>query len=434
VLYGRRRCGKSRLLTETLPTGASVLFVADEREAALQRASLASEMGRLLPGFDKVTYPDWEALLERWWSSAPAGSVLALDEFQALAISSPELPSLLQRFLDQRHEAGLHLVLSGSSQRLMMGLLLDRTAPLFGRASELMRISALQAGWVLDGLSLKDPVEAVESYATWGGVPRYWELAREHSSRAEALQDLVLDPLGVLYREPDTLLLDDTRDPAQAASILHLVGAGCHRMSEIAGRLGKPSSSLARPLQRLLELELLRRDRPFGASAKDSKKSLYRIADPFLAYWFTHVAPNRSRLEAGLVAKVARDIAVVEGQHIGRIWEDLARASVPHLPLHGLEWNPAASWWGADTFGRPLEVDVVAESTDGGALLAGSVKWEGRTDLKRVIGELRDRAERLPFREGRPVHLAVWTKTPAGRVVGDVKILGAHETLTALRL
>jgi AAA+ ATPase superfamily predicted ATPase len=65
VLYGRRRCGKSRLLREVLPRERSIYYVGDEREGPLQRASLAAEIARLLPGFDRVTYPDWDALLGR---------------------------------------------------------------------------------------------------------------------------------------------------------------------------------------------------------------------------------------------------------------------------------------------------------------------------------------------------------------------------------
>ena len=94
-LYGRRRCGKSRLLRETLPKRRSVYFVAEERESSLQRAALASAVSQLVPGFDQVNYPDWNSLLERWWRDAPSKVVLALDEFPYLVKSSPELPALV---------------------------------------------------------------------------------------------------------------------------------------------------------------------------------------------------------------------------------------------------------------------------------------------------------------------------------------------------
>ena len=96
VLYGRRRCGKSRLLREVLPPRRAAYYVADDRESALQLASLATEVARLIPGFDRVVYPEWSALFARLWTEAKRGTVLALDEFPALVAVAPEVPSLLQ--------------------------------------------------------------------------------------------------------------------------------------------------------------------------------------------------------------------------------------------------------------------------------------------------------------------------------------------------
>jgi hypothetical protein len=77
ILYGRRRCGKSRLLREVLPPQRAVYYVADDRESTLQRASLATEVARLIPGFDRVTYPEWSALFARFWTESKRGTVLA---------------------------------------------------------------------------------------------------------------------------------------------------------------------------------------------------------------------------------------------------------------------------------------------------------------------------------------------------------------------
>src|SRR5574341_151956 len=118
VVYGRRRCGKSRLLLEALRDHRSVYFVSDEREGSLQRRGLAKAMATLVPGFERVEYPDWEALLDRFWNEAPAGVVLALDEFPYLVTASPELPSLLQKRIDAPSRRRRHVVLCGSSQRM----------------------------------------------------------------------------------------------------------------------------------------------------------------------------------------------------------------------------------------------------------------------------------------------------------------------------
>jgi len=292
-LYGRRRCGKSRLLHESLPENKSVYFVADEREPNLQRTALASAVTQYLPGFDQVHYPDWDSLFERWWKESPHGIVLALDEFPYLVKMSPELPRILQRLVDQNRSKPLHLVIAGSSQRMMMGLVLDASAPLYGRAREIIPVKPLGAGWIPQALNLQRVMDILNAYSFWGGVPRYWELANDNGGGWEAVQRLVLDPLGVLHNEPKRLLLDDLRETAQTASILALIGQGCNRISEIAARLGKPTTSLTRPFQRLLGLGLIRREHPFGSSPKNSKKVLYRLEDPFIAFWFRYVEPNR---------------------------------------------------------------------------------------------------------------------------------------------
>jgi hypothetical protein len=51
--------------------------MAGEWDERLLRQSLALEIERLVPGFARVVYPDWDALLDRWAEAAPAGAVLA---------------------------------------------------------------------------------------------------------------------------------------------------------------------------------------------------------------------------------------------------------------------------------------------------------------------------------------------------------------------
>jgi AAA+ ATPase superfamily predicted ATPase len=433
VLYGRRRCGKSRLLTEALRSRSAVYYVGDDRDGALQRAALANEIARLLPGFADVRYPEWEALLGRFWREAPRGCALALDEFPAIAHSDPTLPSVLQKILDRAGTDGPPLVLCGSSQRLMQGVVLDRSAPLFGRSREVLKVEPLRAGWVRQALRLRDDRSAVEAYAAWGGVPRYWELAAAHRRLSAALEALVLSPLGVLHDEPRRLLLDDVRETAQPLSVLALVGAGCHRLSEIAGRLGKPATSLARPLGLLVELGLLRRDLPHGTSLQDSKRTAYRLRDPFLRLWFRFVEPNRSRLEAGLLPVVAREVEAALNQHVAGVWEDLARDSVPAGRWLGHDWNPASSWWGPGLDRRPLEVDVVAESADGSALLLGEAKWQERVDWPREVATLRAKAARLPIAAGRRVHLALWTRRAPRTRPADVECFTPRDVMRVLR-
>ena len=397
-LYGRRRCGKSRLLHEVLAKHTGVYYVGDRREASLQRAALARAIAQLLPGFADVTYSDWEPLLDRWWRSASDGAALVLDEFPAMVEASTELPSLLQKMVDGYGQRPVHLLIAGSSQRLMQGLVLDQSEPLFGRAREILKIEPLDIAWLPDALGITQAPDVLDAYAAWGGVPRYWELARDYKGLWQAVESLVLDPLGVLHREPDRLLADDMRDTVQASSILALAGQGCHRLSEVGGRLGKPATSLTRPVHRLVQLGLLRRETPFGQSPRSSKTTLYSVDDPFLAFWYRFVDPNRSRLSAGAVDAVLRDVRRAYPTHVSAIWENVVRAAVPRYDIDANAWNPAARWWGAGLDRQPLEIDVVAESADGESLLIGEVKLRAAaSELRRLTAELERKALRLPF-------------------------------------
>ncbi len=297
----------------------------------------------------------------------------------------------------------------------------------------MLRIGPLAAGWAKAALAPRDDRRAVEAFAVWGGVPRYWELAVECGDLDSAIRRLVLTPLGVLHDEPARLLLDDLRELTQASSILALIGSGCHRLSEIAGRLGRPATSLTRPLARLIDLGLVRRDVPFGATARSGKRTAYRIADPFLRFWFRFVEPNRSRLEARLIENVAREVRRAFAHHVSGVWEDLVRESVPHARYFGREWGPAAPWWGPGRDRSPMEVDVVAESADGEALLVGEAKWSDRLDWARDVADLRRKAANLPLAEGKDVRLALWVKSPPRTLGRDATCFTAREVLGALR-
>ncbi|MBN1676852.1 MAG: ATP-binding protein [Kiritimatiellae bacterium] len=429
VLYGRRRCGKSRLIQESASAhDKGVYYLADLRGERLQRRTLAERMDGLIPGFARAEYPDWRALLETFSDRAPDGTVLYLDEFPNLARISPDLPSVLQAVLDTLGDRRRHFVICGSSQRMMHGAVLDATAPLYGRASEVLKVQALPAGWVPDALGLSGP-EAVEAYAVWGGVPRYWELHNEAGSTERAIREAVLDPNGILHEEPERLLSDNALGEVQPHSILSLIGAGCHRISEIGARLGSPAGNLSRPLAQLVELGYARRDLPFGESPRSTKRTRYRLADPFLAFWYRFVLPSESLLEIGLVDPVYSRIRSSLSQHVAAIWEDLARLSVPRLGASGVEWGPASAWWGR---AADVEFDVAAESLDGRHVLLGEAKWSDRVDPARVAYDLQAKAERCPFLAGRRPHYAIWSKRKGGPVQGCA-VFAPDDVLRVLR-
>jgi len=409
VVYGRRRCGKSTLIQRVVGN-SGVYYLADQKEAALQLRDLAVEIDGVIPGFSSATYSGWDALLSTLDSRLNRRISLFLDEVPYLVQLSPELPSILQKYLDLPGPKKLNIVLCGSSQRMMHGLVLDKAAPLYGRAVEILKIKPLNAGWIRRGLTLKG-VEAVEAFSVWGGVPRYWELATQFGALEEAVSELILDPNGVLHEEPMRLLIDDMRSAVQPYSLLSVIGQGCHRLSEIAARLGKPSTSILRPLLQLVDLGYVRRETPFGENSKSTKRTLYKLDDPFLIFYFKFLQPNKSQLEIRAISPVMAKIRGQFQQHVSGIWEELARASVSSCSIGGHEWGPARRWWGPGIDKTMVEFDAVAESLDGKALLVGEAKW---SDARLPIAEITDRllsaANNCAFARGRKIVPVIWDK------------------------
>jgi uncharacterized protein len=435
VIYGRRRCGKSRFLNQ-LSGGRLIYHLADLSEPALQRVNLANDINRYLPGFADVIFPTWESLFAAFFSRHAKNSngipaTLILDELPHLVQLDSSLPSILQKLFDTGAFTA-HVVLCGSSQRMMQGLVLDAAAPLYGRASEIVKIRPLAPGWIRTALNVKG-VEAVKAYAVWGGVPRYWEAARSYPSVRKATAELIFNRDGLFHLEPHRLLMDDMRSDVQPHSLLSVIAGGCHRLSEIAGRLGKQAVSLSNPLGFLTELGYLKRDVPFGESLKSTKRTLYRLNDPFLLFWYRYVYPSLSLLEQDAVEPVLKHWDETFGYHLGEIWEELARLSVPHLKIGGIQWKEAYRWWGKDVDGTPKEIDVVAESMDGKKVLIGEAKWGQRTNLESAIARLKHITQNLPFTKKYGVVFALWAPGNTYKTVDSGHVFNADEILDALQ-
>ncbi len=425
VVYGRRRCGKSTLLQHILPS-TSIYYSADLREEPLQINALAKQIERVIPGFSKVIYPEWESLFISLNNSLREQAIVCIDEFPYLVKNSPELPSVLQNIVDNKINNHFHLILCGSSQQMMHSMTLDSASPLYGRCDEIIKIKPMGIGHMQDflGLSFAD---AISEFGVWGGVPRYWEIRKQYATFSDAVKHAVLDQNGLLYEEPERLFADELRTSVQAYSILSLIGSGVHRPSEIAARLGKPVTQLSRPLDFLLKQGYIRREIPFGENPRSSKKSLYKIDDPFLNFYFTFLVPNKSRLEFDMIDRVWEEMAVRFDLYISHLWEDLCRKAVPFIEIDGYMFNPASRWWGTGSDKKQMEIDVVAMSADGSALLIGEAKWSDGDHTIEVLKSLKRKEKNLPFAKPKRIFKVAFQKIPA--VNPNIKVFTPAEVI-----
>src|SRR5271156_1341818 len=140
VVFGRRRVGKTRLLTKWLKPNDGLYSQAIEAASAIQIEQVMRDIGAALK--TNIEPKRWVELLELV-SLQKDHRILCLDEFPYLVASDPSLPSILQRWLDHQRPKSFTLVLAGSSTRAMNDRFPNRSAPLYQRARKLLHVEPM---------------------------------------------------------------------------------------------------------------------------------------------------------------------------------------------------------------------------------------------------------------------------------------------------
>ena len=429
VLYGRRRLGKTRLLQQVMQQN-DIYFIADQRESTAQRDTFARLVANRFKGFDAVHYPNWESILTALGRWADKRFTLFIDEFPYLVKNTPELPSIIQKFKDQQQSVPFNLVICGSSQQMMQRMVINHNSPLYGRADEIIKITPMNIYW-LKGALANSSQEAVEEYSVWGGVPRYWEIRNKERTLKQAIINQVFDIHGVLHEEPMRLFLDDTRDSMQMHTLISIIASGAHRLSEIASRAGKPATQLNRPLQRLIELGYVKREIPWGLSKKNAKKTLYKIAEPFIHFYYRYVIPEKSSLELGYAQQIFDQVVKPQfSNYCSEIWEDLCRQALPALFKKKL-FEPGTRWWGNNLNRKQMEIDLVAESRDKKELIIGEAKWSSTRNIPALLKELDKKAEGFPKGDHKIIHKALFIKEKPVNIHEDYHIFTPKDIVQA---
>ena len=140
---------------------------------------------------------------------------------------------------------------------------------------------------------------------------------------------------------------------------------------------------------------------PFGIDEKNAKKSLYKIADPFMAFYYQFVVPNRSFIELGRRLPIEQALTAHFSEYVSMQWEKLCRDAVTGNLINRVVYGKAKRWWGSvineDKKTEQVEFDVMAESLDKKYLLVGECKWTTQENGKQLTAALLRKANLLPF-------------------------------------
>ncbi|MFU8803665.1 MAG: ATP-binding protein [Bradymonadaceae bacterium] len=381
LLYGRRRVGKTYLLDYAWRDARRFYFLAADTTADRNRLDLLREfeagLGAKIHSDD---YPSWRTVFRLLASYAENELLIViLDEFQYLMGGDEGIVSQLNAVWDREvKDRDLTLVLCGSEVSTMASLQAG-DSPLYGRINWRQRLRPLD---YLDAAQMfpgRDERELASLYAIFGGLPQYLAAVGVDEPIGEAVARTFLSPRGEVHLQLENLIEQEKgiRDTAIYRAVLDAVARGNTETNDIAQAAGLQQSptKARRALETLEELELIRRERNFAASRRAPWRN--RIADHATRFWYRFVHPNRSRLETGDALKVWQaDILPLLDMYMGKAFEDLcAQAFRRQHASWGLpdcvQW---ARWEGLDKNRHPIELDLVAELSDG-KLLTGEFKW-----------------------------------------------------------
>ena len=203
IIYGRRRVGKTALITEFIKDKKAILFPAlkanakDNREA-LSKAIAAYKNPTATSAPVYQSFDDAFAEITR--IAKEEHVIFVIDELPFLCEADDSIQSRLQHLLDHDWKnSKLFLILCGSSMSFMEKDILSDKSTLFGRRTaqlKMLPLSYRDAARFHPELSAEDNALI---YGITGGIPHYINLLNVKGSVKEALLENFFDRSAYLF-------------------------------------------------------------------------------------------------------------------------------------------------------------------------------------------------------------------------------------------
>ena len=415
-ICGPRRVGKSELILKHMSDKPGVYYLGQPSSAALQVREFLAEAARALgmPLLAVLRTADWQPALHTvaaHWTRANPGKklVLALDEFQWIAASSPNLLSDLQHCWDRwwRDAGNVMLLLCGSCLGFMEREVLGSKSPLFGRRTAQIHLHPFgyrEAAGFHPRWSQEDQARA---YFLVGGLPQYLLSLDDSRSIDVNIREQLLAEFAPLFREPASLLREELREIAPFQATLHAVASGRGTARSIATATGLPERSLHYYLQRLATLGYLRRRYPLERRRPNPRQVRFEIDHPLLRFWFRFVFPNVSVIRSTGPERAFSDrIAPSLHAWFGGCFERLCREA---LPLIYAQEGVTAGFEVGEFWSKATQIDVVAMRDDNWTDL-GECKWGPVRSPRALEAELERKLPQYPNSRGATLRRRYFTR------------------------
>ena len=360
VVTGRRRIGKTSLIMRSIEDSPTVyLFVGRKNEATLCAEFIpviAQSLETFVPNEIRTFRTLFQYLMEL---SVSRAFNLVIDEFQEFYNINESVYSDMQNLWDQyRKKSRMNLIVSGSIYSLMQKIFQNSKEPLFGRADNIIKLSAFSLTTLKEIIHDHRPDysndDLLALYAFTGGVPKYVELFCDNGALSvDEMINFMIRENSPFTDEGKNLLVEEFgKNYATYFSILSAISGGINTQPEIEAALG--NKSIGGQIKRLIEdYNIIVRKRPILAK-EGSQTVRYEIQDNFIRFWFNYFDRHRSLIEiknfVGLQAIIKADYPTYSGKMLEEYFKQKFAES--------FQYRAIGSWW--DTRNGQDEIDIVA--------------------------------------------------------------------------
>lgn len=315
ILYGRRRVGKSSLLTRLVSRPGDLYFEAIQGMA--QRQQIQHFMQQLA---DQTRTPlavarDWrEAFEVLSFHIAEGEHYVVFDELPWMASGKTGLVALLKYFWDNRWKAnlGLTLVVCGSVASFMLNHVVHSKA-LHNRKTleiELLPLTAAEALSMFRDLRSKH--EVARFLMVFGGIPKYLEQVDPTMSLLDNLDRLCFRRHGFFLDEFETIFKEQFKSTRSYETIVRALAERSGSKADLARRAGiAAGGGLTGYIENLERAGFVRTFSPASVLGRGSRTRRIVLWDEWLRFYFTWMEPHLPVIELntrpGLVDRLTCD-------------------------------------------------------------------------------------------------------------------------------
>ena len=371
MVYGRRRVGKTKLLTEFIKDKDAIYYVAEENNDFRNMAKFTKIITNHFNENLNINFSEWEDIFK--YISKNLGNkklVLVIDELPYIALSNLSFLSILQNSID--HDLlnkNIMIILCGSSISFMENEIVSHKSPLYGRKTGQLKIEPFDyfdSAKFFPDYSIKDKIK---TYSVLGGIPHYLIKFDNKFSLQSNITKNILDSSSFLYDEPNNLLHQELRSPVIYNAIIEAIASGSSKINEISTKIHETPTKTNKYIKSLLELQILKKIHPINK--ENSKKTIYLINDNLYKFIYKYVYSNRSLIEQDFGEIVYnKKIEPNWNNYLGKIFEDICLEYLlrknAKLELEFLV-EKFGTWWGNNPIKkRQEEIDIVGLSENKG--------------------------------------------------------------------